>query len=151
MMPDGDYDAESVENKWRQHWVENHLYAYPGADSDGEVFSIDTPPPTVSGKLHMGHIFAYTLEDFMARFKRMQGVPVFHPYGYDNNGIASEILTEKELGIRHQDFSRREFQEKCREVCIEYEAQLTNLKQRMGLSIDWDNTYKTISPGVQRV
>jgi valyl-tRNA synthetase len=151
--PDGEYDAEAVEEKWQEHWVENETYAYEGDPEvdPNTVYSIDTPPPTVSGSLHMGHMYAHTLQDFAARFHRMDDEEVLFPFGYDDNGIASERLTEQELGIRHQDFSRREFQEKCREVCREYEAEFTEKMQGLGMSIDWDRTYKTISPEVQRI
>lgn len=149
-MPEGEYDAEATEQKWQQNWVENKTFSYEG-DEKKEVFSIDTPPPTVSGSLHMGHLYGQTLQDFQARFQRMYGRNVFQPFGYDDNGIASERLTESELGIRHQDFTRREFQEKCREVCRDYEDQFTDNMQSLGLSHDWTNTYKTIEPRVQRI
>ena len=148
---EGDYKAKEVEEKWQEKWVNDKTYAYPGAKDNEEVFSIDTPPPTVSGSLHMGHLYGQTLQDFQARFQRMYGKKVFQPFGYDDNGIASERLTEDELDIRHQDFTRREFQEKCREVCQDYEEQFTENMQALGLSHDWTNTYKTIEPRVQRI
>ncbi|MFB6145039.1 MAG: valine--tRNA ligase [Candidatus Nanohaloarchaea archaeon] len=148
---EGDYSPEEVESKWQEKWVDNQTYKYHGTDDSDEVFSIDTPPPTVSGSLHMGHLYGQTLQDFMARFQRMSGKKVFMPFGYDDNGIASERLTEKELDIRHQDFSRRDFQEKCRKVCKDYEEQFTENMQSLGISHDWTNTYKTIEPRVQRI
>ncbi|MFB6242143.1 MAG: valine--tRNA ligase [Candidatus Nanosalina sp.] len=146
----GDYEPENYEEKWQEKWVENGTYEYQGG-GDKKVFSIDTPPPTVSGSLHFGHTYGNTLTDFMARFKRMQGKDVYFPFGYDDNGIASERLTERELNIRHQNFSRREFQEKVREVCEEYEKSFTEAMQEFAFSMDWNNTYKTIEPRVQRV
>jgi valyl-tRNA synthetase len=150
---EGSYDAEAVEEKWQEYWVDEEVYAYEG-DSEQDpntVYSIDTPPPTVSGSLHMGHLYGHTLQDFAARFQRMHDGDVLFPFGYDDNGIASERLTEKELDIRHQDFERREFQQKCREVCQEYEESFTEQMQSLGCSIDWSNTYKTIEPRVQRI
>ncbi|SDJ48928.1 valyl-tRNA synthetase [Halovenus aranensis] len=144
----GEYDPEAVEPTWQQRWVDEETYAYQG-DLDTQ-YSIDTPPPTVSGDLHMGHLYGLTLMDFVARFKRMYGDDVYFPFGYDDNGIASERLTERELGINHGDFTRREFQEKCRDVCQDYEAEFTDDVQSLAISIDWENTYKTISPQVQR-
>ena len=148
-----EYDPEVVEPKWQDRWVEAGTYAYDetATTDPNTVFSIDTPPPTVSGDLHWGHVYGDTLQDFVARFNRMRGYETFFPFGYDDNGIASERLTERELGIRHQDFERREFQEKCREVCRDYEADFTEKMQALGMSIDWSNTYKTIEPRVQRV
>jgi len=148
----GEYDPSEVEPKWQQRWVEEETYAYDdSAEDPNTVFSIDTPPPTVSGDLHWGHVYGDTLQDFVARFNRMRGWETFFPFGYDDNGIASERLTERELGIDHGDFERREFQEKCREVCREYEAEFTEKMQGLGMSIDWANTYKTVEPRVQRI
>ncbi|WP_435197189.1 valine--tRNA ligase [Natronomonas sp. EA1] len=148
--PEGEYDPDAVEPKWQDHWVDEETYAYQGENPD-TAFSIDTPPPTVSGDLHMGHLYGFTLQDLVARFRRMREGDVFFPFGYDDNGIASERLTESELGVRHQDYSRREFQELCREVCAEYEAQFTENVQSLAISVDWNHTYKTIEPRVQRL
>ena len=125
-MPSGDYDPETVEAKWQDRWVEANRYAYAGDAADPDTaFSIDSPPPTVSGSLHWGHVYGFTLQDFVARFNRMRGKDVYFPFGYDDNGIASERLAEEELGVRHQDYGRREFQEMTREVCDRYEAEFT--------------------------
>nr|WP_228434611.1 valine--tRNA ligase [Natrarchaeobaculum aegyptiacum] len=150
---EGGYDPDAVESRWQDRWVDEEVYAY---ESDPErdpntVYAIDTPPPTVSGSLHMGHLYGSTLQDFAARFQRMADGEVLFPFGYDDNGIASERLTEEELDIRHQDYERREFQELCREVCQEYEAEFTEKMQDLGTSIDWNSTYKTIEPRVQRI
>ncbi|WP_101298113.1 valine--tRNA ligase [Halegenticoccus soli] len=151
-MPSGEYDPETVEAKWQDRWVEEDTYAYhEGAVDPNTVFSIDSPPPTVSGSLHWGHVYGFTLQDFVARFSRMRGRDVFFPFGYDDNGIASERLTEDELGVEHQDFPRHEFQEMCREVTAEYEAEFNEKMQALGVSIDWDYTYQTIEPRVQRI
>jgi len=148
----GEYDPEEVESTWQDRWVEADTYAYDReAAVDADIaFSIDTPPPTVSGDLHMGHLYQFTLQDFVARYHRMADPAVYFPFGYDDNGIASERLTERELDIRHGDFTRREFQEKCREVCADYEAAFTDDVQGLAVSVDWSNTYKTIEPHVQR-
>ncbi|MFB6152491.1 MAG: valine--tRNA ligase [Haloarculaceae archaeon] len=148
-----EYDPAEVESKWQDRWVSEDTYAYDreaAVDAD-TAFSIDTPPPTVSGDLHMGHLYQFTLQDFVARFHRMADPAVYFPFGYDDNGIASERLTERELGINHGDFTRREFQEKCRDVCADYEAAFTEDVQELAVSVDWTNTYKTIEPRVQRV
>ncbi|WP_411964832.1 valine--tRNA ligase [Haloferax sp. YSMS24] len=151
-MPSGEYDPETVEANWQERWVDEDLYAYPeGAVDPDTVFSIDSPPPTVSGSLHWGHVYGFTLQDFVARFNRMRGEEVYFPFGYDDNGIASELLTEEELGIKHQDYERREFQKLCREVTSKYETEFTEKMQNLGISIDWDQTYQTISPEVQRI
>ncbi|WP_435119686.1 valine--tRNA ligase [Halolamina sp. C58] len=152
-MPSGPYDADVVEEKWQDRWLDEDTYAYRESEVDdpNTAFAIDTPPPTVSGSLHWGHVYGTVLQDIVARFSRMQGEEVYYPFGYDDNGIASERLTERELDVRHQDFSRREFQQKCREVCAEFEDEFTENMQSFGFSIDWNNTYRTIEPQVQRV
>ena len=151
-MPSGEYDPETVEAKWQDRWVEANRYAYDGEVADPDTaFSIDSPPPTVSGSLHWGHVYGFTLQDFVARFNRMRGKDVYFPFGYDDNGIASERLAEEELDVRHQEYGRREFQEMTREVCDRYEAEFTEKMQSLGISIDWEQTYQTISPEVKRV
>ncbi|WP_299335350.1 valine--tRNA ligase [Haloplanus sp.] len=152
-MPRGEYDPETVERQWQERWVEEDLYAYEGegAVDPDTVFSIDSPPPTVSGSLHWGHVYGFTLQDFVARYNRMQGEDVFFPFGYDDNGIASERLAEDELDVQHQDYDRDVFQEMCRGVCAKYEADFTEKMQALGISIDWTETYQTIEPRVQRI
>jgi len=148
---EGEYQPREAERRWQEYWVDQEIFAYDPVEDPDTAYAIDTPPPTVSGDLHMGHLYGNTLQDFAARFRRMAREDTFFPFGYDDNGIASERLTERELGIRHQDFSRREFQEKCREVCRGYEADFTEKMQSLGMSIDWNRTYKTIEPRVQRI
>ncbi len=151
-MPSGEYDPDTAEPRWQRRWVDEETYAYPDDPVDpNTAFSIDTPPPTVSGNLHWGHVYGSILQDIVARFHRMYDSEVLYPFGYDDNGIASERLTERELDVRHQEFERREFQQHCRDVCLEYEENFTEKMQGVGLSIDWNNTYRTISPEVQRV
>ncbi|QCC46225.1 valine--tRNA ligase [Halobellus limi] len=151
-MPSGEYDPETVEQKWQDRWVDDETYAYEGgAENPDTAFSIDSPPPTVSGSLHWGHVYGFTLQDFVARFNRMRGEDVYFPFGYDDNGIASERLAEEELDVRHQDYERREFQRMTQEVCAEYEAEFTEKMQSLGISIDWNQTYQTISPEVRRI
>jgi valyl-tRNA synthetase len=151
-MPSGEYDPETVERQWQERWVAEDLYAYGDGPVDPDtVFSIDSPPPTVSGSLHWGHVYGFTLQDFVARYSRMQGDEVFFPFGYDDNGIASERLAEDELEVEHQDYDRDVFQEMCRGVCAKYEADFTEKMQALGISIDWTETYQTIEPRVQRI
>ncbi|MFC4359870.1 valine--tRNA ligase [Halobium salinum] len=152
-MPSGEYDPEAREAAWQDRWVDEGVYAYDGeaaVDAD-TVFSIDTPPPTVSGSLHWGHVYGSILQDVVARFERMNGREVFFPFGYDDNGIASERLTEEELDVRHQDYPRHEFQEMCRDVTATYEAEFNEKMQSIGVSIDWSETFQTIEPRVQRI
>ena len=106
------YDHAAAEEKWEKFWQEQKLFAFE-RDSDRPVYSVDTPPPTVSGALHIGHVFSYTHTDIQVRFWRMCGYNVFYPMGFDDNGLPSERLTEKELGIKGAETPRRDFREKC--------------------------------------
>ena len=147
---EGEYEADAVEPKWQERWVEADTYAYGGTQDPDTLFTVDTPPPTVSGNLHIGHLYQFTLQDFVARFHRMADGDVYFPLGFDDNGIASERLTERELGVRHQEYERSEFQEMTLEVCDEYETAFTEDVQSLAISVDWNNTYQTIEPDVQR-
>ena len=149
-MLEGSYDPSEVEPRWQRRWLDAEVYAYDPAAGTGTV-AIDSPPPTVSGSLHMGHFYGFTLQDFAARFARMRGRSVFFPFGYDDNGIASERLTEAHHGIAHQDYDRGAFQQLTREVCDRFEAEFTDEMRQLGISIDWSQTYQTISPAVQRL
>jgi len=90
------YNPQESEKKWQAYREEKHIFAF-SPDETKPIYSIDTPPPTVSGKIHIGHIFSYTQAEIIARYKRMSGYNVFYPMGYDNNGIPTEQLVEKEL------------------------------------------------------
>lgn len=145
----GKYDWQESEKKWQNFWEEKQVYAFDGNDTKRPVYSIDTPPPTVSGKLHIGHIFSYTQAECMARYKRMTGYNVFYPMGYDDNGIPTEILVEKELKINIKDTPRKDFVAKCLEVNQKYRDIYKDLRQTLGMSVDWNRTYATILPEVQ--
>ena len=149
-MLEGSYDPSEVEPRWQRRWLDAEVYAYDPAAGTGTV-AIDSPPPTVSGSLHMGHFYGFTLQDFAARFARMRGRSVYFPFGYDDNGIASERLTEAHHDIAHQDYDRGAFQQLTREVCDRFEAEFTDEMRQLGISIDWSQTYQTISPTVQRL
>ncbi|MFL7893252.1 MAG: valine--tRNA ligase [Anaerolineales bacterium] len=124
-------------------WEVNGIYSFAPGD-DRPIFSIDTPPPTVSGKLHLGHIYSYTSTDIFARFHRMRGENVLYPMGFDDNGLPTERLVEKQLGIRASEIDLHEFVKKCQEVSIQAEKEYQEVWQRLGLSIDWTHTYRTI-------
>lgn len=143
------YDFKAIESKWQKAWEEQGIYKW-NADGDN-VFSIDTPPPTVSGSLHMGHIFSYTQTDFIARYQRMIGKNVFYPLGFDDNGLPTERLVEKVRSIRSIDMERSEFVEICKEVIPTFEKEFRKLFDSIALSVDWDQEYQTISPHSQKI
>jgi valyl-tRNA synthetase len=143
------YDSSAVEAKWRQNWEDRGIYKFQSG-AKGEVYSIDTPPPTVSGDLHMGHCFSYSHPDFYARFWRMRGRDVFYPMGWDDNGLPTERLVEKRLGITPEKAGAETFIQTIIETSRELETKYRDLWQRLGLSVDWDFTYSTISPAARK-
>ncbi|MFM1917798.1 MAG: hypothetical protein RJB01_1313 [Actinomycetota bacterium] len=162
---------DGIESKWSQQWNEWGTYRFDRSKTRSEVYSIDTPPPTVSGSLHVGHVFSYTHTDCMARYKRMRGFEVFYPMGWDDNGLPTERRVQNYFGVRcdpslpyvsdftppaepdakHQlPISRRNFVELCERLTVEDEKAFEDLWRRMGLSVDWSQTYQTIDRNAQR-
>lgn len=166
---------EGLEAKWDSVWKEQGTYLFDRdaalAKGRAGVYSIDTPPPTASGSLHIGHVFSYTHTDVKARFERMRGKTVFYPMGWDDNGLPTERRVQNYYGVRcdtslpydpdftppfHGDakslkpadqvpISRRNFIELCEELTIEDEKKFEELFRQLGLSVDWTQTYRTIS------
>jgi valyl-tRNA synthetase len=167
------YDAARAERAWAERWREWDLYRWDPARGRSETFVIDTPPPTVSGSLHVGHVFSYTQQDVIARYKRMRGLNVCYPIGWDDNGLPTERRTQNVFGIRPnpalpydpawrprrdrppdapiEEVSRRAFVEACSLVCAEDEKAFEALWRRVGLSVDWTLAYATIDDHCQRV
>jgi valyl-tRNA synthetase len=163
---------EGLETKWLERWEADGVYRFR-RDSPAEVYAIDTPPPTVSGSLHVGHVFSYTHTDLVARFQRMRGKEVFYPMGWDDNGLPTERRVQNYFGVRCDPslpydpgfeppgrpekpekqipVSRRNFIELCRRLTEEDEKVFEVLWRRLGLSIDWTQTYATIGERSQRV
>jgi valyl-tRNA synthetase len=137
------YNPGQAEPALEKFWQEQGIYHFE-RDSAAKVYSIDTPPPTVSGHLHLGHVYSYSHTDFMARFWRMRGYNVYYPMGYDDNGLPTERLVEKRLGITAQKVGREAFIQKCLEVSEEAEKDYQGLWQRLGLSVDWRYSYRSI-------
>ena len=105
------YDFSEVEPKIRDFWEKNKIFSFDNKRK-GELYSIDTPPPTVSGKMHIGHSYSYSQQDFIARFRRMVG-NVFYPFGTDDNGLPTERLIERTKNLKSKDMSRAEFIKLC--------------------------------------
>ncbi len=149
------YDAKTREKFWQNHWAEKKIFAWKNDLPKAQTFVIDTPPPTVSGVLHMGHVFSYTQADFVARFQRMSGKDVFYPMGFDDNGLPTERLVEKiiekKAGVFESENGRGSFVKKCREVVDEAEKEFEILFNSIALSVDWDQKYQTISPESQKI
>lgn len=138
-----------LEKKWQEFWQKEQIYAF-NRTAKLPVFSVDTPPPTVSGRMHLGHAFSYTQADMVVRFKRMQGHNVFYPFGFDDNGLATERMVEKNLKIRGQDFPRQKFIQMCLDETRKTEQLLEEDFKSLGISVDWTNVYRTISKEAQK-
>ena len=162
---------DGLEAKWDAWWEEQGTYRFDRTKARDEVYAIDTPPPTVSGSLHVGHVFSYTHTDTVARFQRMRGREVFYPMGWDDNGVPTERRVENYFGVRcdpslpyDPDFqppekpgkqfvntSRRSFIELCERLTEEDEKAFEDLWRHLGLSVDWTLTYATIDDRSRRV
>ena len=165
---------EGIESRWAQHWEAVGTYSFDATKPRTEVFAIDTPPPTVSGSLHMGHVFSYTHTDTLARFWRMSGKAVFYPMGWDDNGLPTERRVQNFYGVAcdsnvayvkdleppfrgnptkdHQPVpvSRPNFIELCEELTHQDEKIFEDLFRRLGLSVDWNYLYATIDERSRR-
>ncbi len=164
---------DGLEDRWTEQWREQDTYAFDRSARRDEVFAIDTPPPTVSGSLHVGHVFSYTHTDTIARFQRMRGRAVFYPMGWDDNGLPTERRVENFFGVlcdpslphdgsfeppeqppkQRRDFvptSRRNFIELCERLLVVDEEAFETLWRRLGLSVDWSLQYSTIDEASRR-
>lgn len=139
-----DLKIPGFEGKWISYWNENKIYAFHYDDS-GNYFTIDTPPPTISGKIHMGHAFSYPHQDFVARYKRMRGFKVFYPWGYDDNGLPTERFTEKTRNIKAERTELKEFIQACKESSKESREAVLKTFIDMGISADFSDYYTTSS------
>jgi valyl-tRNA synthetase len=162
---------EGLEAKWAARWEHDQTFRFDRQRPRHDVYAIDTPPPTVSGSLHVGHVFSYTHTDVVARFQRMRGKEVFYPMGWDDNGLPTERRVQNYFGVRcdpslpyDPDFvvpekpgkqpiavSRPNFIELCVRLTVEDEKAFEQLWRYLGLSVDWSMTYSTISRASQRV
>jgi len=144
------YNSDQVEEKWRERWQDMDIYSYD-PESDKPTYAIDTPPPYVSGDLHVGHAMSYTQAEFIARFKRMQGYNVFYPMGFDDNGLPTERYVERELDIDKHEMRRSQFIKKCIDVTEQGRENYREIWNRLGISVDWSLVYTTIGDEAQRI
>ncbi len=142
------YDAKETEKRLAALWKKSRVYEF---DPEAiKVFSIDTPPPTVSGDLHTGHLYSYSHPDFIARYKRMNGFCVFYPFGLDDNGLATELLVEKENNVTAEYVGREKFIELVHNTVKKYEEKYQQIWISYGLSIDWSLLYTTIGEDARK-
>ena len=144
------YDPKVVEPKWVKYWEDNKTYKFD-PDSDKEVYAIDTPPPTVSGRMHIGHSFSYSQEDFVARYKRMSGKNLFYPFGTDDNGLATITLIERENKVKEKDFTRKEFIDLCLKTLEKIRPVFIQDWKDLGMCCDFSVFYTTINEHCQKI
>ncbi len=162
---------DGLEAVWSVRWEADQVYRFDRTAPREAVYSIDTPPPTVSGSLHVGHVFSYTHADIVARYQRMNGKAVFYPIGWDDNGLPTERRVQNVYGVRcdpavpfdpsfvppekpgktEQPVSRRNFIELCERLTELDERAFEDMWRRVGLSVDWSLLYTTISDDSRRV
>ena len=161
---------DGLEARWGDWWDAEGVYRFDRSRERAEVFSIDTPPPTVSGALHVGHVFSYTQTDCVARYQRMRGLEVFYPMGWDDNGLPTERRVQNFFGVRcdlsvpHDEnfeppadpaepvpIGRRNFIDLCLQLTATDEQAFEDLYRRLGVSVDWSLTYTTIDERCRRV
>jgi valyl-tRNA synthetase len=143
------YDHKLLEKTIQTRWDAEQTYHQ--SNNPGPAYTIDTPPPTVSGSLHIGHIFSYTQTDIVARYKRMQGFSVFYPFGFDDNGLPTERFVEKKHNIIAHNLTRSAFIDLCLQETIAVEKQFEALWRQMGLSVDWSACYSTIESNTRKI
>ena len=163
---------DGLESKWSSAWQEQQTYRFDRTKTRNEVYAIDTPPPTISGSLHLGTAFGYIQVDAIARFHRMLGQEVFYPMGWDDNGLPTERRVQKYYGVRcdpslpyepdlvvtegagsvpERPVSRPNFVELCQRLTAEFEADFEQQWRTLGLSVDWGLAYATIDERSRRV
>ncbi|MCQ2564484.1 MAG: valine--tRNA ligase, partial [Clostridia bacterium] len=148
-MLENKYNTAEVEAKWQNYWQQENVYKFD-EKSNKPTFSIDTPPPTVSGELHIGHISGFTQADMIARFHRMQGKNLFYPLGFDNNGLPTELLVEKKKNIRAHTLPREEFTSIALDLVSTYNQSYRDMMVKSGMSCDLSLGYNTIDSRSQK-
>jgi len=143
------YDFKESEEKWKKYWEENKIYKFDPKNK--KVFSIDNPPPTISGKMHIGHAFQYSQMDFIARYKRMQNFTLFYPFGTDDNGLPTERLIEKLKGVKSKEMQRSEFIKLCLDTLKEITPNFIQDWKNIGVSSDYTINYSTIDDNSRRI
>ena len=143
-------DFKLIEEKWKKYWEEKKIFEFD-SKAKGEIFSVDTPPPYISGKMHIGHAFSYSQQDFIVRFMRMMGRNIFYPFGTDDNGLPTERYVEKTKKIKSKSMSRAEFIELCLGVLKEMTPGFVQDYKNLGISCDYDVYYSTIDKHSQKI
>ena len=137
-----------IEKKWKDYWEKEKIYKFNG--NTNNTYSIDTPPPTVSGEMHIGHAFSYSQQDFIARYRRMKG-NLFYPFGTDDNGLPTERLVEKLNKVKSKEMSRKDFIELCLKTLKKITPDFVEGWKKLGISADYELCYSTINKNSQKL
>jgi valyl-tRNA synthetase len=149
-MKIGTYNPAEMEQRIQQFWENEEIFRFQ-KDTDKPIYSIDTPPRTLSGTIHMGHAMSYSQMEFIARYKRMRGFNVFFPMGFDDNGLATERYVEKKYGVNAKNMSREEFIDLCLKETVIGGQYFRKIWTLLGISCDWSTLYSTIDEHCRRV
>ena len=150
MMVKNKFDFKEIEEKWRKFWEKEKIYKF-NPNLKKKFYSIDTPPPTVSGQMHIGHAFSYSQQDFIARFRRMFEGSVFYPFGTDDNGLPTERLVEKSLKIKSKELGRKEFIQIVLKFLKDFTPKAVQDWKDLGMSCDFNVSYSTIDDNVRKI
>ncbi len=143
-------NLKELESKWRNYWEKEKIYSFD-QKSKKKIYSVDTPPPTVSGEMHIGHACSYSQQDFIVRYKRMNGFNVFYPFGTDDNGLPTERLVEKTKGVKAKEMPREKFIAICLDYLRTERPKFIQDWKNIGISCDWDICYSTIDPRSRKI
>ncbi len=143
------YDFKTREQYWQEKWQNDGVYKFdPSAENR---YMIDTPPPTISGNIHMGHVFSYLQIDVIARHQRMLGKSVYFPFGYDDNGLPTEHYIQRTQKIKMSEISRSDFVQLCADKTVEMKGIYRDIFRHAGISANFSDTYSTYSPNTQKI
>lgn len=145
------YNFKESEEKLKKFWNNNQTYKFKSNKAKKKIYSIDTPPPYISGKMHIGHAFSYSQQDFIARYRRMKEGQVFYPFGTDDNGLPTERFIEKLKGVKSKEMGRAEFIKLCIKTLEEVTPDCVQDFKDLGISADYDLKYSTIDEHSQKV
>src|SRR3989344_707677 len=137
------YNFMFSEKKWQEFWKKEKIYVFD-LKKKGKIYSVDTPPPTLSGNMHIGHCFSYSQQDFIVRYHRMKGENVFYPFGTDDNGLPTERLVEKLKGVKSYKMTRKDFVDLCSKTVLEIRGNFIEDWVKIGMSCDFSHMYSTI-------
>jgi len=146
------YDSKKAEPKWQKYWEKEHIFQFDTSKGNKQpVYSVDTPPPTVSGKMHIGHAFSYAQQDFVVRYKWMQGFNVYCPFGTDDNGLPTDRLVEKLKGVKSSKMDRKAYVKLVLKTLEEIRPKYIADWKRIGMCCEWSYYYTTISEHCQKI